>query len=142
MDSELVKKTNRAVELRQAIEKTKAELALLQDEFSPLSDEIVKILEALNIDSISAEGFMFFIEEKSSVKIPRSNEDKEKFFAYLKSIGVYDEIVSVNSQTLNSLFKSLSEQALENGVLDFQIPGIEEPKTYKSLRMRRTNKGD
>lgn len=139
MSNELVVKTARASELKIAIEDKKRELETLMEEFTPLQQEILNILEATEIDSVETAGFKFYIEEKSSVKIPRTVEDKQLLFDFLKSKELFDEIVSVNSQTLNSLYRSLSDQAMREGKLDFQIPGVEEPKFFKTLKMRKCN---
>ena len=99
--------------------------------------EVLNILEALEIDSVKAHGFNFYKEESMSVKTPKTLEEKEEFFNYLRSQGVFNELVSVNSRTLNSFYKSMAEKAAEDGVLDFKMPGIEEPVPYTKLKMRR-----
>lgn len=126
-----------ATELKLTIEAKKAELERLQGEFATIQLEMINILETLEIDSIKAHGFNFYIEEKYSVKTPKTLEEKKALFDYLKQQGMYDEMVSVNSQTLNSYYKAMSDQAEGQGILDFQMPGIEPPTSYKQLKMRR-----
>lgn len=136
-DSELARATAKAAELKQEIEVRKRELETMQASFTEVSMEIVKMLETLEIDSIKQHGFTFFIEEKESVKTPKTLEDKKEFFQYLRELGLFEEMVTVNSMTLNSFYKSMSQEAAEKGVLDFRMPGIEEPTAYKTLKLRR-----
>lgn len=130
-------KTALASELKRKIDEIDAEMERYKSEFKEVTGDLMKILESLSIDSVKMHGFNFFIEEKMSVKTPATLEDKLKLFEYLKSKNLFEEMVSVHSQTLNSFYKSEAEEAAQNGVLMFQMPGIEEPKPYKNLKMRR-----
>ena len=49
---------------------------------------------------------------------------REKFFNYLKGKGVFEQMITINSRTLNAFAKVELETANEEGVLDFQIPGL------------------
>lgn len=64
--------------------------------------------------------------ERLSVKTPKLPEDRDAFFAYLRDRGLFDQMISVNSATLNSFYKSEFEQAKERGDAEFKIPGINE----------------
>jgi hypothetical protein len=67
---------------------------------------------------------------KLSYPTPKTREQKEKFFEYLKSQSedIFYAYASVNSQSLNSFCK----EAYENGA--DHIPGIDEPTEQKTLR--------
>jgi len=136
--SELLKeKTGRASEIRKEIEEKKAELKVLNGEFEKLEAEILQIFDALEIESIKIHDYNFFTSEESSVKTPKTLEEKLALFEFLKENGIFNEIVSVNSQSLNSLYKSFAEEALKKGILEFSMPGIQPPTTYKQLKMRK-----
>jgi hypothetical protein len=45
-------------------------------------------------------------------------------------------MISINSQSLNSFYKSELEIAKEQGNVGFKIPGIAEPEVYWTLGMR------
>jgi hypothetical protein len=136
-DTLLQMRTALAAELKLDLDKRKIEMERVQAEFTTLQLEIINILESMNIDSVKTHGFNFFIEEKASVKTPKTLEEKRMLFDYLTSQGMFDEMVSVNSMTLNSYYKAMAQQAAEQGILDFKMPGIEEPSMYKTLKMRR-----
>jgi len=79
----------------------------------------------------------FGLSARTSVKTPKTPEDRAKFFEWLKSIGVYDQTITVNSQTLNALYRKELEQAQAEGRDDVQIPGITEVKVNTILSFRR-----
>jgi hypothetical protein len=83
-------------------------------------------------------GYLFFKEEKSSVVTPKTIEEKQALFDYLQEKGLFLEMASVNSQTLNALYKYLAAQAAEEGILEFKLPGVPEPTTYTNLKLRRS----
>lgn len=73
----------------------------------------------------------------TSAKTPKTPEDKSALFEYLKSIGRYDDMVSVNSQTLNSFYKERLELAKEQGLSDVEIPGVTEVTVLARLSFTR-----
>ena len=75
--------------------------------------------------------------QKSSVKVPKDPEAKALFFAYLDSKGIKDDILTVNSQTLNSFYKAEKESAIAAGAEEFSMPGLEAPTAYFQLQMRK-----
>lgn len=81
-----------------------------------------------------------YITTRSSVLIPRSPEDKKALLSWLRSKGeaVYLDKVSVNAQTLNSLYNEEHEIAEREGSLDtFFIPGVGAPKKMQVLSLRK-----
>jgi hypothetical protein len=130
--------TKQAAELKDEITKQEADVKRKKEKFAELANTILRTLDLMSIDSIRAHGFLFFKELKSSVTTPKTLEDKKQFFDFLESKGMFLEMVSINSQTLNSLYKSLADEAAEAGVLDFKLPGIPEPTTYTNLKLRRS----
>jgi len=89
------------------------------------------------MDSVKAHGFLFYKQTSTSVTTPKTSEEKQALFEFLQSKGIFLEIASVNSQTLNSFYKSLAAEAEEQGNYDFKMPGVGEPTTYTSLKLRR-----
>lgn len=129
--------TKEAAELKDRISELEITLKNRQDKYRKLCDVILKTLEMMELDQVRAHGYLFFKEVKSSVRTPKDMESKQALFAYLRERGIFDEIVSVNSMTLNSLYKSLADEALKNGILDFKMPGVPEPKPYTNLKLRK-----
>jgi len=122
---------------KRAIEKAEAALKAVKTSFESDKKQMLSLLEALKIDSVKMFGFTFYTQIMESVKTPKTLEEKRELFEYLKSLGIYEETVSVNSQTLNSLFKTMSQKAAEEGILDFKMPGVEEPTPVPELRLRK-----
>ena len=71
-----------------------------------------------------------------SVKVPQG-DDKLAFFEYLKGIGSFEDMATVNSNTLNSWYKEKLEAALAEGEIELKIPGIAEAKINKTLGFRK-----
>ena len=75
--------------------------------------------------------------ERTSVRMPKDNEERKAFFDYLRERGVYDELVSVSSQTLNAFYRSELELAILRGELDFTIPGLNDVLVVPKLTVRK-----
>lgn len=98
------------------------------------------VLEALvenGMTNYRGPAGMVSLSQRTSVKTPKTQEDREAFFFYLKEKGLYDDMISVNSQTLNSFYKAGLEEAREKGLTDFIIPGIGEVTIKASLSFRK-----
>lgn len=94
---------------------------------------MMKDLEKTSYDS---ELGKIILTTRFSVTVPKGDE-KERFFTYLKDRGIFEDMATVNSQTLNAWYRSEMDQAKENGDFDFQIPGIKEPMAYEQLQLRK-----
>ena len=70
-----------------------------------------------------------------TVKTPKTPEAKKAFFDYLKSKGIFEDLVSVNHQTLNAFYKTEREQA--EGDPNFEIPGLEAPTLQQGIAFKR-----
>lgn len=92
-------------------------------------------LESLELDSYKAKAGTFSFRMKSGFRVPKDLESKKLFFTYLEDKGVFDELVSVNSQTLNSWVQAEIEAAEEAGNFDFQLPGLEKSEARVSFTM-------
>ncbi len=126
-----------AAELKEEIGDKKAALGVLTKLYDDITDKILRTMELMGLDKVNAHGFTFYMHTESSVQTPKTTEDKEKLFMWLEEQGLFYEFASVNSQSLNKLYREKAEEAAKNGNLDFRIPGIGAPSTYQDLRMRR-----
>lgn len=75
----------------------------------------------------------FYTQTKFSVSTPKTPEEKEALFAFLKEKGIYAQYATVNSRSLQTLYKSFLESEGE----DFKMPGVGEPKSFTELRFRK-----
>lgn len=99
-----------------------------------LENEVMGLLEKLGRSSFEVEGLCRVTKCMSLVyRTPKSNEDKEKLFEYIKNKygpDVHTAMVSVNHQTLNSW----ANKEMESGASS--IPGLEAPTHTEYLQMR------
>lgn len=129
--------TLKASQLKQELDLAETKIKLVKDEYNAVTNTILKTLELMDMDSVKAHGFLFYKQTSTSVTTPKTAEEKELLFKFLADRGIFLEIASVNSQTLNSLYKSLAAEAADEGNYDFKIPGVGEPTSYTSLKLRR-----
>lgn len=127
----------RIKELRDAEAKASAAKKLVSEELEQAENSMMELLIAEGKDSYRSNVGLLSISARTSVRLPQTDEDKKAFFDHLKSVGLYERMVTVNSATLNSFYKAEFEAALQAGNVDFSIPGIKEVTLNKSLSFRR-----
>lgn len=76
------------------------------------------------------------IKERWTVSLPKTDLDKLEFFAWLKENGIFERYATVNSMSLNSLFKAEWEQAKKEGNVLFSMPGIPAPKVFEQTEFK------
>lgn len=107
-------------------------------EVERLKAKVISCLEAAGLDKFAVAGHgTVFKTQRFTVTVPKDGADRDAFFAYLESKGIFRELITVNSQTLNSYYKKEMEAAIEAGNPDFKVPGIGEPKLSLTLGMRK-----
>jgi ATP-dependent protease HslVU (ClpYQ) ATPase subunit len=125
-----------------------ADLRMKESQASAAKKAATEALEAAELrmlTTLNGEGLTSYrgsmglvsLSYRTSVKTPKTDEDRQKFFDYLKERGLYDKLISVNSQTLNSFYKSELEAALESGKDGCEIPGINEVSVQEILSFRK-----
>ena len=99
-----------------------------------LKAQIAGHLKELNRKTYDSPAGRFTLVQKWRVNLPETLPDKLKLLDWLKEKGIYEETVTVNSNSLNSLYMQEWEAAKRNGEgMDFSIPGIGEPKLYETI---------
>lgn len=126
-DWHTLKKSIKTIEM-EAEEKTEP----LRKSLSTLEGELFQIMEAMEIKKFDGAIGKITVMEIDYVSNPATEEAKKQFFDYLKSEGIFDEMVSVHYQKLNSFFKTKLEEAIEKQEV-LNIPGLE-LKTRKEIR--------
>lgn len=134
-------------ELCDSLAETREKKARLNAQIKELNEaeerdesKILEMLEAAELDSFDGTKGKVSIVNRFTVRVPQSITDKQALFDYLKKRKIFFELVSVNSQTLNSFYKKEMEIAQSEGNTEFKIPGVGEPGVKKSLSFRK--KGD
>ncbi len=129
-------------------EYTKADRAK-KEQHKQMEDQKKKVLDLLqkagktkyHVDGLGT----VYQSNKYLVQTPKSLEDKQKFFDYLKeSFGetfLMDKL-SVHSGTLNKIYNDAFTELKENGgdVSTFEIPGLNPPQVFTNLNFRKENK--
>lgn len=136
-----VQRLNQMVEqlaqLRAEEETLDLERKKLQMKLDALEGQLMEILEEQGMSSFTAPSGLINLVHKSSVTTPKTLEQKRSLFKYLSDRGVFEELVSVNSQTLNSFYRAEEAMALERGEFDFSLPGVGQPSVRNQLRFTR-----
>ena len=100
-------------------------------------NEMILALQEADLKSYRSPAGLCTVTFRNSVKTPKTPEEKEAFYSFLKAKGYYDDLVSVNSQKLNGFYKEQFELAKERGEDDFEIPGLKEVTTVVNLSFKR-----
>lgn len=106
------------------------------DELAIEEADMMQMLQELGMKSYRGPAGMATLTIKSSVRTPKSPQDREAFFSYLKDKGLYDDMISVNSVTLNSYYKNLQKEYEERGEEMPKIPGLNEITDKPSLSFK------
>lgn len=124
------------LEVRDKIDALNVEFKKLGEEELAIETKLTALLDAAEITSYKAKAGTVISSTVQSVSVPKG-EEKQKFFSYLKEVGIYDEVVSVNSQWLNGYYKKEMEAARERDDVFFEIPGLGVPFTKTRLSFRK-----
>lgn len=122
--------------LKHAHDVKKEEASLAWEAYEEKQNRVRGMLEALGKTSYKAKAGSFSFTLTDSYKTPKTLEQKEAFFAYLKEKNIFDEMITVNSRSLNSYAAKEIEAEYDKGNFGFTIPGLEkgEPAYRCSLR--------
>jgi hypothetical protein len=122
---------------REECDRIKMEAKAANEKLDELEKKMMGCLSALGKNSYKSDVGLFTVTHRISVRVPQG-DDKAAFFEWLKEKGYYDSYVTVNSQSLNSLYRQEFEKAKAEGSLDsFSIPGIGEPTINEVLSFRK-----
>lgn len=100
-----------------------------------LKSDVLVWLEKFDKTKYSANCGTVSVAHKISVKVPKDPANKKLLFDWLKERDNFDHYATIPSASLNSLYKE--ELKAHGDVKTFKIPGVEQPKAYKQLSMRR-----
>lgn len=126
-------------ELQKEIESIeKGPLKDLKTKLKSIDALIMDKLENMDVSNFSCKAGTVVRNRRFTVPTPKTREDKEAFFDWLKAKGddVYFSYLSINSQSLNALYRTEQDLAAEEGNLDFKLPGIGEPGMLEYVSRR------
>lgn len=122
---------------RSVISSVDATKKTMQEELDSMETEMLATLEILEKDSYDSSAGKFSVVHKQSIKTPKEIADKKALFAWLEEHGLFYELLSINSATLNKLYKEQRESLPVEEQLFFTLPGLEQPTEYKTLSFRK-----
>ena len=125
--------------IRSKIDDLHLEEKKLSEVKDTIESKILEELKAVGNDSYKSAHGTAYIATSLSYKMPKEQTGRESLFDYIKSKGedVYNNLITIHSQTFNAWCKAETEAAKEAGTFPFEIPGVEDPVSYEQLRFRR-----
>lgn len=135
--AEIERLCQRISDQRDVVSKARDAYKQTENELDLLERTLVQNLTDLGKKSYASSVGRFDVRSKAQVRVPK-DESRHVFFEYLKEKGIFEDLITVNSQTLNAWYKEQLRVAEEAGALmDFKIPGIEEPELTATLAFTR-----
>lgn len=123
---------------REEIDAQKEVLGKLNEELQSIEAQALAALKTLERDNYRSPLGTVSIVEKWRVNLPQTEEDKRALFEHLNSRQIFFKYVTVNSNSLNSLFLADWEAAKQQGRgMEFKMPGVGDPKLYETLSLRK-----
>jgi hypothetical protein len=120
--------------LKAEYDQAKLEASAVYQRMEDKKTELVSILEDEGRDSYKSPYGNFSFKYIETCKVPKETSDREAFFGYLKERGVYEDLITVNSATLNAFYKGEVESYGD----EFEIPGIIKSEPYARVSMRKS----
>lgn len=126
-------------QLRLQKDTVKNELEGIQSRIDEVERQLIETLDAAGMERFDGDDCTVYLQEKSSVKVPKDPDSKREFLYYLKHRGddLFESMVTVNAQTLNAWYREQEQLAAEMGELEFNVPGLGEPSRYQQLSVRK-----
>lgn len=110
------------------------------EQVTELEQKVLSVLEAHNMKNFNVDGVgTVYASEKFQVSYPKDPVKAAQFRAFCLSNG-FENMLTVNHQTLNSQFKARKEELELQGLLrevSDVFPGVEEPKVYRTIGFRK-----
>ena len=123
-------------EARKLADAAKLQHSALNTVVEGLKGKVLAELEASGMDSFRGNSGTVSRVVKFDVKFPRGDDDKkEAFRAYLQEKGIFDQKWEMNYQSLNAWYTQEVASATEDGVDDFEVPGLD-PSSRVTLSFR------
>jgi hypothetical protein len=111
------------------VRQAEADLKLEKAQLNAMKEFFLAQLEAAGKEKYVSEQGTFYTRNEFSVQTPKTEEQKKAFFNWCKEQDIFWQYASVNSRSLQTLYKSKSEELGET----FEMPGVLPAKTYKKL---------
>ena len=121
-------------------EKLDEQLEEINAQVKRFEGKIIEYLDDLKLETFKGTAGTVTSYQKASYTVPKTPEEREKFFAYLKEKQIFDGMVTVNYNTLNGWAEKEFEAAKAEGNIFFSIPGLGAPTITKILSKTKAKK--
>lgn len=125
--------------LREEHEAAKKVASDIWEDFQAEQAVMLSLLDAAEFDEFKGrDGLKMSVVTKKSAKMPIDYHEKEKLFEYLREKGDFDSLISIHAAKFNSYYNQEREQAIAEdpeAALMWSMPGVEEPREYRSLKV-------
>jgi len=128
---ELDQMVDKSFELQKEYKKAKKLSGVAYAELEEHKANLIQALFDLGKTKYSTDSgtFAYTVDEK--FRVPKDTENREKFFAHLKEKGVFENMITVPSATINAWAQVEVEANKDNW--EYSIPGLEKcPPTFKA----------
>ena len=126
-------------EVDSAIKQLEEAAKPLNEEKTALKAQITLMLREMNEKSFKSEFGTVTRVTDVSVTLPKG-ENKLKFFEYLKERGLFEDMATINYQSLNAYYKEQRELAMREDPmagLNFELPGIGQANAFETIKLRK-----
>lgn len=113
------------------------ELKKIAEQIDELEMKILNIMKENALPNFKGAFGTISIKNNKTVAQPEDMAAKIQLFDYLKSQGIFEEMVAVNSRTLSSWANKEIEAREKQGVFGWVPPGLKAPNEYQSLSVRK-----
>lgn len=106
---------------------------------SKMKSILVGVLKDLNREDYKSPLGSISIKSLRQVRMPKTAEEKELLFNWMRERDIYDKYATVNARSLQSLFDAEFEAAARDqgekfDPVLFSLPGIEPPTFFDNLK--------
>lgn len=129
-----------AIRLKEAeYETAKKVSTALGKEVDRLYDTMGKMLLELGQDNFRTPFGTMVLTKRTSFKVPSTEESRDLFFNKLKELDLFDSMITVNSNTMNSFLKAeyANAEAAGEDMVTYKFPGIEPPTISVTASLRK-----
>jgi len=115
----------------------------LENELRALKTVVILHLKELDRSNYAGGRGSVTMSEKRNVTMPKDVEHKNMLWSWMRDRDIFDQYATVNSRSLNALYKAEYQAALEKGpdaLMTFSLPGIEAPTVHEDLTIRKSRK--
>lgn len=114
----------RLVEAREERDYHRKLSAQCDAEVDELELKLMNMLEASNLPRFDTDEVTILRSSRTTAKVPKLPADRDAFFGYLRERGLFEDMATIHSNTLNSWLKEEAKIAEQAGVIELVVPGL------------------